>query len=411
MRQGPKMSIAGKSCLLSRVSLPLILESGMPHYSMMRWSLRVARVAGIGIYVHATFPLLLAWVGARQFLERHSWRDAWSGVAFILVLFVIVVLHELGHALTARRYGIRTSDITLFPIGGVARLERMPEDPKQELVVALAGPAVNLVLALLIFGVLAGASLLTGLASAMILGSGFLLNLLWVNIFLAAFNLLPAFPMDGGRVLRALLALRMNYVRATNIAARVGQAMALAIGLAGILVTHNPFMVVIAIFVYLGAGQEAMMVQRKSALGKTKVGEVMIREFRVLSAESSLKLAAEQFLAGWQHDFPVIEQGRIVGALNREELLRGLEQHGPEASVGSTMHSRFLSARADEPADAALFRLGKTGRQALPVISDGEVLGILTIENVREYLLVKAALHPKPEWTQWEGALPERRAA
>src|SRR5205823_1693007 len=176
-------------------------------------------VAGIGIYVHLTFPLLLVWVALKQYFERRDWKDAEFGVAFVLVLFAIVVMHELGHALTAKRFGIQTRDITLLPIGGVARLDRMPDEPIQEFLVAIAGPAVNVALAILLY---AGLALTNSLSTFRAIGLGrgnFVSNLMAVNISLAVFNLLPAFPMDGGRVLRALLATRMNYVRATQIAA------------------------------------------------------------------------------------------------------------------------------------------------------------------------------------------------
>src|SRR5688572_27812912 len=183
----------------------------------MMWSWRVGRIAGIDLYVHPTFMLLLAWVAIVHYLERQRWADAAGGLLFIVTLFGIIVLHELGHALTARRFGIRARDITLLPIGGVARLERMPEDPKQEFLVALAGPAVNVVLAIILFVTLVPISGIAALGNVALVGGQFLSKLIWVNVALALFNLLPAFPMDGGRVLRALLAMRMDYVKATHI--------------------------------------------------------------------------------------------------------------------------------------------------------------------------------------------------
>src|ERR1051326_3929441 len=191
----------------------------------MKWSWRIARIAGIDLYVHVTFLILAGWVAISHYLARQSAADAFTGVAFIFSLFGIVVLHELGHTLTARRFGIPTRDITLLPIGGVARLDRMPQDPKQELLVALAGPAVNVALAILFFCLIAMGGNLSHWTNLPFFGASFLVNLMWANIILAGFNLLPAFPMDGGRVLRAVLATRIGYVRATRIAARVGQAM------------------------------------------------------------------------------------------------------------------------------------------------------------------------------------------
>ncbi|WP_345348415.1 site-2 protease family protein [Candidatus Villigracilis affinis] len=189
----------------------------------MKWQWKLGKFAGIDVYVHATFLLLIAWVGYSHWLENNNWGEVFSGILFILALFACVVLHEYGHALTARKYGIKTRDITLYPIGGVARLERMPEKPIEELWVALMGPAVNVVIAAGLFAYLYLTSSLVPLSELTMASGSFLERLMTVNITLVLFNLIPAFPMDGGRVLRALLAMRMDYVRATQIAASIGQ--------------------------------------------------------------------------------------------------------------------------------------------------------------------------------------------
>ena len=230
----------------------------------MKWSWRLAEVAGIGVYMHATFLILIGWVVLTHWLQDESLTDTLRGVIFILALFACVVMHEFGHALTARKYGIKARDITLLPIGGVARLERMPEEPKQELWVALAGPAVNLVIAAALFLWLELTGNVPQMAEVGQLGGPFLAQLMVVNVFLVVFNMLPAFPMDGGRVLRALLATRIPYTRATEIAASLGQAMALLFGFLGFFT--NPFLLFIAFFVWIGAAQESSMVQMKSAL-------------------------------------------------------------------------------------------------------------------------------------------------
>ena len=207
----------------------------------MKWSWKLVEVAGIGVYVHATFLLLIGFVGLSHWRQGQTVDAVLGGVGFILALFACVVLHEFGHALMARRYGIKTRDITLYPIGGVARLERMPDDPRQELRVALAGPAVNVVLATALFAALQLAGLWRPLGELSVTTGSFLERLMIVNILLATFNMLPAFPMDGGRVLRALLATRMEYTRATQIAATLGQSTALVFGLVGFF--SNPFLV------------------------------------------------------------------------------------------------------------------------------------------------------------------------
>ena len=263
----------------------------------MKWSWRLGRFAGIDVYVHATFLMLLAWMAVSYYLPRQSMTDVVNGLAFILALFAIVILHEFGHALTARRFGIRTRDVTLLPIGGVARLERMPEDPRQELLVALAGPGVNVVLAGILLLVLVPTATLEAVNEIRLVGGHFLSKLLWINVSLAAFNLIPAFPMDGGRVLRALLAMRMDYVRATQVAASVGQALAIVFGFIGLL--YNPFLVFIALFVWMGAASEASMVQMKSALGGIPVSKAMIADFRSLRPTDSLEQAIEHVLAGF----------------------------------------------------------------------------------------------------------------
>jgi len=357
----------------------------------MKWSWRLLRVRGIGVYVHVTFFVLLIWIGLSNYLFRHRWQDALNGVAFICILFVIVVLHELGHAMTARRFGIHTRDITLLPIGGVARLDRMPDDPKQELAVALAGPAVNVLLAVLLFAVLAIEKQLAPVDELPRFGAHFLSNLMWMNVLLAGFNLLPAFPMDGGRVLRALLALRMNYVRATKIAANIGEAMAFVFGLIGLF--SNAFLVLIAVFVWMGAAAEANAVQMKSALANVPVSRVMITDFRTLTPDEPLSRAVDYLLSAYQQDFPVMIDGKMIGLLTRGGLVNGLAQLGPNAAVSQVMEREFPTAQSTEPAEAAFTKLQQAQSRAIPVLHDGNLEGILTGEHIGEFLMVRAALN------------------
>jgi Zn-dependent protease/CBS domain-containing protein len=324
-----------------------------------------------------------------------------SGLLFIVALFGIVVLHELGHALAARRYGIRTRDITLLPIGGVARLERMPEDPKQELVVALAGPAVNVVLAMVIYIGLAIGRGLGPLEDAMRIGGNFFDQLFLVNVSLAVFNLLPAFPMDGGRVLRALLAMRLNYVHATQVAATIGQGMALLFGLIGLfgfigLFPPQPFLIFIALFVWLGAAQEASMVQLRSALDGIPVLHAMITDFRTLTPSDPLSRVVEYILEGFQQDFPVVEGDTLCGILTRHDLAAALKQHGTEVPVGDVMHREFVTAEPKEMLQTAFARLQSSGIHTLPVVEKGRLVGLLTAENVAEVLMIQEAMLAAP---------------
>ena len=356
----------------------------------MKWSARIGTFAGIGVYVHATFLLLIAWVAFAHWQVSQSVAAAAAGVAFVLALFACVVFHEYGHALTARRYGIRTRDITLLPIGGIARLERMPADPRQELWVALAGPAVNVVIAIGLFVVLQVTDAATPLDRLAETGGGFLERLMAINIFLALFNLLPAFPMDGGRVLRALLAIRMDHARATQVAASIGQGMALLFGFVGLFT--NPFLIFIALFVWIGAGQEATMTQMKSVLEGIPLGRVMITDFRTLSSADSLGRAVDLLLTGAQQDFPVVDNRSVTGILTRSDLLAALARKELHAPVGSVMRRDFDIADPSEMIDRVLQRLQDRDCHTVPVVRNGDLIGLVTMDNVGEFVSIQAAV-------------------
>jgi Zn-dependent protease/predicted transcriptional regulator len=356
----------------------------------MRWSWKLGEVAGIGIFVHVTFLMLVGWVALSHWITERSAAAAAGGSLFILALFGCVVLHELGHALTARRFGVRTRDITLYPIGGVARLERIPEVPSQELLVALAGPAVNVVIAAALWLLLSAGGGGVPLGELDVAKGPFFERLLLVNLFLAGFNLIPAFPMDGGRVLRALLATRLSYVRATELAAGVGQAMALVFGFVGLFT--NPFLVFIALFVWLGASSEAALAQMRSAFSGLPVSRAMLTEFAALAPRDPLARAVELTLAGSQSEFPVIEEGRAVGVLSQADLLAGLSQRGAEAPVADFMRGVPAPVDPGEMLDDVFARLqGQEGR-TFPVVSGGRLVGLLTAENLGEFLRIHAAM-------------------
>jgi Zn-dependent protease/predicted transcriptional regulator len=384
-------------------SLPPGAEEHVP-----RWVWSAGTLAGIQIYVHATFLVFLAWIGVSHLVKGQGLGEALAGVALIVAVFATVVLHELGHALTARRYGIRTRHIILLPIGGVASLERMPERPREELLVALAGPAVNVVLAGVFFAASGLAHHDLGLGALHVVGGSFLAKLAWVNVSLAVFNLLPAFPMDGGRVLRAALAMRMDRVRATVIAAQCGQAMALALGLLGM--WTNPMLVAIAFFVWLGAREEARAVQAASLLGGLTAGDAMLREYRSLSTRDTIGDATRHMLAGFQADFPVLDADDIVGVLTHEDMIRALTARGADTPVVEAMNRRFTASDAHEPLDAALARLRDAQCDVLPVLDRGALVGILRLENVGELVAVRSALASRSASGQREGAPGASRA-
>ncbi len=356
----------------------------------MRWSWKLGEFAGIGVYMHATFLLLVGWVALIHWLQGRTLAAVLAGVGFILALFLCVVLHEFGHALTARRFGIKTRDITLLPIGGVARLERMPDKPIQELWVALAGPAVNVVIALVLLAWLVLSGGLKPLSQLSVTGGPFVERLMMVNVFLVGFNLIPAFPMDGGRVLRALLAMRVEYTKATQVAASVGQGLAFVFGFIGLF--SNPFLLFIAFFVWIGAAQEARMVQMKSALEGIPVSRVMITDFRTLSPQDRLVRAIELILSGSQQDFPILDDGQVVGILTRGDLLKALPQQGQEARVADVMRREFEVADSYEMLENVFTRLQACECHTLPVTRNRQLVGLVTMDNVGEFLSIQAAL-------------------
>lgn len=360
----------------------------------MKWSWKIARFGGIDIYMHMTFVLIIIWVAFSYWVQFHRWDAVVGGILFILALFACVVLHEYGHALTARGYGIRTRDITLYPIGGVARLERIPDNPIQELWVALAGPAVNLAIAAILLLILLATGGVSAIRTVTLTSSSFVERLLAVNVLLAVFNLLPAFPMDGGRVLRALLAMRMDYLRATQISAAVGQAMAFLFGFAGLL--SDPWLLFIALFVWIGAEQESSMARIKNSLGGIPVSRAMQTNFESLSQQDTLARAVELILSGSQHDFPVVEDGRVMGILERDSFIKALARAGTNEPVVDVMRRGVPEVDTHEMIESALTRLEQSGAKTLPVTHAGQLAGLITAENITEFLMIRSALRAAP---------------
>jgi Zn-dependent protease len=356
----------------------------------MKWSVKVGKLLGIDVYLHFTFLLLLGFLAFTYWRATQRLEAALAGVGFFVALFGCVLLHELGHALMARRFGVKTRDITLLPIGGVARLERMPEKPMQEFWVALAGPAVNVVIAAGLFAWLWLTRTLVPMEQLSVTGGSLLERLMAVNLFLVAFNLLPAFPMDGGRVLRSLLATRLGRRRATAIAANVGQGMAILFGIVGFL--YNPFLIFIAIFVYLGAQAEAGMTEMQSAMEGLRVRDAMMTRFRTLSPHDHLNKAVEELLAGSQQDFPVVTDGQPVGILRRNDLVKALSEGRRESPVAEVMCRECETVDELTPLRRAVESMQARQCATVPVMAGGRLAGLLTLENISEMIMVNAAL-------------------
>jgi stage IV sporulation protein FB len=352
----------------------------------MGWSLKIGSVAGTAVRMHVTFLLFLAWIfGVNYFTRGH--QAAWNGLLFMVLLFLCVLLHEFGHIFTARAFGVATPDVILLPIGGVARLERIPEKPSEEFLIAIAGPLVNVAIALLLF--LAGAHLqLNRLANLDISGGGLIGQLAAVNLFLALFNLIPAFPMDGGRVLRALLATRLGYVRATELAAMIGQGVAFVLGFLGLF--GNPLLIFVAIFVYLAASAESHMVAIRAASRGVPVTAAMMTQFATLTPEEHVDAAVETLLRTSQGEFPVVDGlGRPLGVLGRNELIRALKERGPGARVDDAMTGPLPTLGHRSCVDEA-FRLlqGKSVPAVGVTNAAGRLIGLVTSGTIAEMLMV-----------------------
>lgn len=359
----------------------------------MKWSVKIARVAGIDVFMHTTFLILVGFVALSYWLSRGSIQAAVEGVGFLLALFLCVLLHELGHALAARKFGIKTRDITLLPMGGVARLERMPDKPLQELWVALAGPFVNVVIAAFLFVGLLATGTLAPFTTFSIMEGNFFQRLLLVNISLVLFNLLPAFPMDGGRVVRALLATRLEYTRATQIAASLGQAIAFVLGFIGLF--SNPFLIFIAFFVWIGAAQEASMVQVKSALSGIPVSRAMITDFQTLSPTDPLNRPVQLILSGSQHDFPVVADNSVVGIVTRDDVIRALSEHNENTFISYIMRKDFEVIDSSQMLESVSQMMQTNNQSILPVVHNGRLVGLVTMENIGEFMMIQSAIRTR----------------
>jgi Zn-dependent protease/CBS domain-containing protein len=360
----------------------------------MGWSIMVGRIAGTAVRIHITFLLFLLWIGFSSWRTGGS-EQAWNGILFMVLLFACVLAHEFGHIFMARRFGIATPDVTLLPIGGVAQLERLPEKPWEQLWVAIAGPAVNVVIALVLIFVMGAATDVQQLAQIEDARVTLVARLASANLFLAVFNLLPAYPMDGGRVLNAILAMRMDPRRAIQISARIGQGFALLLGFLGLF--GNPLLVFIAIFIYMAAASEAQGSTMQATTSGLAVSDAMETKFATIPIDATLAAAVDALLASSQHEFPVVDAfGKPMGVLTRDRLLDALRTKAPETSVADALDTGAPSVRPRDPLDAAMQTLSRLGAPAISVVDeDGRTVGMLTMQNIVEMMLIKSI---KPEW-------------
>lgn len=353
----------------------------------MKWSYRLGRFFGIDFYLHVTFFLFLAWVW---------WTTRQHGpmtLGFILCAFTCVALHEYGHALMARKFGVKTHDITLLPIGGVARLERIPERPFHEFLVAIAGPAVNAVIAVILFGVclLLRINPWVAVDEHLLSKADLMVTLMWWNVVMIAFNMLPAFPMDGGRVLRALLAMKFEYAKATRAAATVGKIMAALFAYFALFHSGSPLLIIIAVFVWMGASDEAAAADQRSALSGVRVRDAMLVDFRRVSPDDTAAAVAQYILQGWQADFPVVYNDEVVGIVTRQEVVGALSQNHA-TPVSHFMRQQPAFCDPSEPLRDVLERMKELNQPLIPVMKDGRLAGLVTPENTLEFILFRRAL-------------------
>ena len=352
----------------------------------MRWSFALGNIAGTTVRIHWTFVIFLTWIVFAAYAANGPEGALSSGLFFVL-LFGSVLLHEFGHIFTARRFGVRTPDVVLLPIGGVSQMERIPEKPRQELLIALAGPTVNLVIGALLLLVLGGLPQRPDMNMTN-LGNHLWAHLAYTNFALAFFNLLPAFPMDGGRALRALLAAWLGYARGTRAAAVTGQIFAVALGLLG-LASGNFILTFIALFVYFAAGAESGAAQLRAASRGACVSDVMITKFETLAANAPVEDAAQALIHSPQRKFVVTDRdGHVAGVVTRELIANALRWGRVNARVSDIMKTDVPVVSPRHTAEHAIALL-QAGAPAVAVVGDaGKVVGMLTLENVVELLLL-----------------------
>jgi Zn-dependent protease/predicted transcriptional regulator len=354
----------------------------------MKYSLQLGKIYGIKVQIHWTFLILLAFIVFSNMRSGSGAEQTLWSILFILTLFFCVTLHEFGHALAAKNFGIKTKDITLLPIGGLARLESMPEKPREELIVAISGPLVNVAIVAALYPLV---HYTTDIESSLkeltaVNGQNFLFNLMFINIWLAIFNLIPAFPMDGGRVLRALLALKLDRVKATAIAAKIGQLLAIGFVIVGFY--SNPFLIFIGIFIFFGAKSEADYTQNKSFLEGYFVRDVIMKHYQTLETTDTIEQAVNMLLNGQNKSFLVIENEKIVGTLNRDEIIRALNSSNKQTLIHTVMNKEVISLNVEMPL-AHAWQVIQQHKMLMPVYASNKLVGTLDLENILEFIMVK----------------------
>jgi Zn-dependent protease len=357
----------------------------------MKGSFKLGNIAGIGVFIHWTFSILIAYIIYSNYSAGHeAERIGWM-VLFVCSIFGTVFLHELGHALAAKRYGISTKDITILPIGGLARLEKIPKKPAEELVVALAGPAVNIALAGItaLFITMPSTNELTIQLTNGVNASNFFLNFFIVNIWLAVFNLIPAFPMDGGRVLRALLAMKMERHIATNVAAKIGQVLALGFIFLGFF--GNPFLIFIGLFIILGAQGEAHMTKAEFMMKGILVRDILMKNYETIEESNTIETAVNKLLNGQCKNFVVMANQLPIATLGRDEIIKALSESGKQTLLLSVADKNPIRLNVNQSLEE-VYPTMIAGKNSMAFVYDNQqFIGVLDLENILEFIMVKEA--------------------
>jgi Zn-dependent protease/predicted transcriptional regulator len=360
----------------------------------MKWSFTIARVAGIDIKVHATFFLILL-LGAIQWEGPNGFMGAFFGILLMALLFLCVILHELGHSLVAQYFGLPVSEIILLPIGGVSKMERNPRKPMEELLLAIAGPLVNIIIAAALVAAAGAAGTLSslnakGLVSGQPLSPSSSVLLAWLlaaNITLALFNLVPAFPMDGGRALRAILWMFLGFTKATQIASAFGQLLAFAFGLYAVLSGHF-LLALIALFIYLGAGQEWTEERARTVLTTFKVGDAYNKHALTLGPGDQVNEVVHILLTSYQPDFAVMQGSSLLGVVTREDVLKALATETQDVYVTGIMRREVPQFQASMHLDEVRRVMLENGIRVAAVYEGEKYLGLISQEDISEAVLI-----------------------
>jgi len=351
----------------------------------MKWSFQIGKLFGIPIRMHLTFLLLLFFVGISG-SKYGGPTGTLFGIISILLIFLCVVLHEIGHSLVARHYGIVVRDIILLPIGGVSEMEEIPQDPKQEINISVVGPLVSFSLAVIFYILSMTLNQRASFGQLSIFKGNMIANLFWINLVLGIFNLLPAFPMDGGRVLRGILATRIDSVRATKVAVGVGQVFAILLFFFGIF--FNLWLALIAIFIYLGAEGEERMVAMRTTLSRSPVKLAMLTDIHTVSPEETLGQVLERICHSLQQDFPVIENEKVVGILTKEIIFSALHKHEKEARVREVMNKDFVTTTEDASLSDIFKKMTANKLSVIPVMKNQKLRGMINLEQIGKYHMI-----------------------